>query len=224
MATAKSEADTAASWQPTNVGYVSSDFHDAVWRALPEGVVPGDFDARREFLLARVAPGERVLDFGCGGGTFANELAGAGADVVGVDVSAEALRRGRQAYGELDLHQISMGQPLPFDHATFDVVWAGDVLTHILDLAALLSEVRRVLRPDGRFLASALNHSRRAMLTLALSRSRFAEHFDPRSQHVRFFSADTLRDLLSDMGFSDVEVGAAGQTLFASAVRPALGG
>jgi SAM-dependent methyltransferase len=200
-----------------------SDFHDAVWQALPADVQPGDFALRCEFLLGRVSAGERVLDFGCGAGAFAAELAGAGADVVGVDVSAEALRRATGAHAGLQLREMAIGMPLPFADASFDVIWAGDVLTHILDLAAALSEFRRVLRPEGRLLVSALNHSRWAMLRLALSRNRFAEHFDPRSQHVRFFSRTTLHDLLDDLGFADVEIQTAGSNLLATAVRPALG-
>jgi ubiquinone/menaquinone biosynthesis C-methylase UbiE len=198
-------------------------FQDAAWLALPEDAVPACFALRRAFLLERVRPGERVLDFGVGAGAFAAELDAAGTDVVGVDVSPEALRRARAALPGLDLHEIAIGVPLPFADATFDIVWAGDVLTHILDVAAALSEMRRVLRPEGRLLVTALNHSRRALLRLALSRARFAERFDPRSQHVRFFAAGTLRELLEDMGFADVEVRAAGSTLLAAAVRPALG-
>jgi SAM-dependent methyltransferase len=202
---------------------VPSDFHDAVWQALPEDSLPGQFEQRRQFLLERVTAGERVLDLGCGDGAFAAELSGAGTDVVGVEVSAEALHRARAAHPELDLREIAPGDTLPLEDASFDVVWGGDVLTHVLDVAALLSEVRRVLRPEGRLLVTALDHSTRALLPLALSPGRFAEHFDPRSQHVRFFSRRTLRELLGDLGFADVDVRAVGPSLMASAVRPALG-
>jgi SAM-dependent methyltransferase len=200
-----------------------SDFHDAVWRALPADALPIGFAERRAFLLENVAPGERVLDYGCGGGAFATELDIAGAEVVGVDVSTEALRRARAARPNLDLREIAPDDPLPFEDAEFDAVWAGDVLTHVLDLAVVLSELRRVLRPEGRLLVTARNHSRWSMLGIALSRRRFAAHFDPRSQQIRFFTMPTLRDLLWDMGFVDLELRATGSTLCARAVRPALG-
>jgi SAM-dependent methyltransferase len=205
------------------VDHVSSDFHDAVWRVLPADALPIGFAERRAFLVENVAPGERVLDYGCGGGAFAAELESAGAEVIGVDVSAEALRRARAARPNLDLREIAPDKPLPFEDAEFDAVWAGDVLTHVLDLAAVLSELRRVVRPEGRLLVTARNHSRWSMLGIALSRRRFAAHFDPRSQHVRFFTMPTLRDLLCDMGFVDLELRATGSTLCARAVRPALG-
>ena len=49
------------------------------------------------------------------------------------------------------------------------------------------------------------------MLALALSPRRFAEHFDPRADHLRFYSARTLRRLLEDFDFEHIDVrGAAG--------------
>ena len=71
------------------------DWRDAVWSAVPEGADPERFAARRDFLLAGVAAGRRVLDLGCGDGAFAAELIGAGCVVTMADVAGEALRRAR---------------------------------------------------------------------------------------------------------------------------------
>jgi cyclopropane fatty-acyl-phospholipid synthase-like methyltransferase len=54
------------------------DWRDAVWSAVPEGAEPERFAARRAFLLAHVASGQRVLDLGCGDGAFAAALLEAG--------------------------------------------------------------------------------------------------------------------------------------------------
>jgi SAM-dependent methyltransferase len=208
---------------------VPSDFHDAAWVAVPEGARPEAFAPRRAFLLHAVRPGDRVLDLGCGDGAFAAELAGAGAQPVGVDVSEEAVRRARAAQPNIDFHLVEAGAPLPFEDASFDVVWAGEVIEHVLDVAGLLSEVRRVLRPEGRLLVTTPNHPPLRALALALSPRRFARHFDPRSQHVRFLTGGTLRELLEDLGFADVKISTTGgppfarSTLLARAVRPRLG-
>ncbi|MEA2272698.1 MAG: hypothetical protein QOI98_1406 [Solirubrobacteraceae bacterium] len=218
-----------ASWQPISLDYVPSDFHDAAWAAVPEGARPEAFDLRRAFLLDAVRPGERVLDLGCGDGAFAAELERVGVRPICVDVSEEALRRARSVHPELDVRLVAPDAPLPFEDASFDVVWAGEVVEHVLDVARLLSEVRRVLRPEGRLLVTTPNNGRLALFALALSPRRFADHFDPRSQHVRFFSRRTLLELLDDLGFADVSVRAAGGRrlsrthLLARAVRPALG-
>jgi SAM-dependent methyltransferase len=183
-----------------------SDLADAIWEQVPSGAVPERFAERRDWLLARVPPGARVLDLGCGAGEFATALRAAGAQPVGVDVAREALRRAAEREPALDLRLWAPGEPLPVEDAAFDVAWAGEVLEHVVDLAPWLSEVRRALRPGGELLLSTPHHGPGTLLRLALSRRRFAEHFEPRSDHVRFFSPATLRELLEDLGFDVVEL------------------
>jgi SAM-dependent methyltransferase len=175
-------------------------YFDRIWERVPAGAEPDHFALRRDFLLADVGPGERVLDIGCGEGAFTAALAAAGARPSGVEVAAEPLRRARQRHPELDFRQYD-GQ-LPFAAGEFDAAWAGEVLEHVLDGVALLDEVRRVLRPGGRLLLSTPDHPRRLVLGLALRRAAFERHFDPRSDHVRFFTARTLAVLLEEAGFT----------------------
>jgi 2-polyprenyl-3-methyl-5-hydroxy-6-metoxy-1,4-benzoquinol methylase len=199
---------------------------DAIWEALPEAAAPERLALRRAFLLARVHPGERVLDVGCGAGELSAALREAGTDVVAVDVAAEALRRARTRVPGLDARHWPAGTPLPVEDASVDVAWAGEVLEHVVDLAPWLSEVRRTLRPRGRLLVSTPHTGRGRLLVLAASARRFAEHFEPRADHVRFFSPATLRALLDDLGFEVHELRTAGgppglrSTILASATRP----
>ena len=174
---------------------------DAIWESLPADAAPEHFVQRRAFLLANVAPGERVLDIGCGAGEFSAALAEAGALPIAVDVAAEALRRAAARVPDLDRRLWRDGESLPLDDGTVDVVWAGEVLEHVADVAPWLSEVRRVLRPHGTLLLTTPHHGPLTLLRLALSPRRFAAHFEPRSDHVRFFSPRTLRALLDDLGF-----------------------
>jgi len=177
---------------------------DAIWEALPADAVPERFAQRRAFLLAHVKPGDTVLDLGCGAGEFSVALAAHGAQPVGVDVAAEALRRAAQRGPALDLRLWRDGEPLPVGDNAVDVVWAGEVIEHVADVAPWLSEVRRVLRPRGTLLLTTPHHGPLTLLRLALSPGRRDAHFDPRSDHLRFFSPRTLRALLHDLGF-DVE-------------------
>jgi SAM-dependent methyltransferase len=205
---------------------------DSLREGLAEGIEPADAALRGRFLLARVTSlsrelGEppRVLDVGCGEGYFTAQLAQAGAIALGVDVSQEALRRARSRHAQLQLQAISAGAPWPLEDASFDLVWAGEVIEHVADTASWLSEVRRVLRPRGELLLSTPAHGRLVLLALALSGRRFDRHFDPLSDHLRFYSGRSLRGLLDDFGFDDIEVRAAGgpvgarRVLLASARR-----
>ncbi len=129
---------------------------------------------------------------------------------MGVDVSAEALGRAVRRHPELDLRLVTPAGPLPLGDGEMDVVWAGDVIEHVVDTSAWLSEVRRVLRPGGRLLITTPYHGRVATIALALRPGAFERHFDPRSDHLRFYTSASLRDLLVDFRFQDVAIRAAG--------------
>jgi 2-polyprenyl-3-methyl-5-hydroxy-6-metoxy-1,4-benzoquinol methylase len=203
----------------------SLEYHEGLWHGVPEGLEPSDFALRGRFLLERVSAGERVLDVGCGEGRFAVELLGAGAQVVGIDVAEEPLRRARARHPELDLRLVSDAGPWELEDSSFDVVWAGEVLEHVADTSAWLSEVRRVLRSGGSLLLSTPAHERLTLLRVALSGRAFAERFEPRGDHLRFYSRDTLTRLLGDFGLAQINVRGAGglpgarRLLLAHAIR-----
>jgi 2-polyprenyl-3-methyl-5-hydroxy-6-metoxy-1,4-benzoquinol methylase len=200
-------------------------YHEARWQQIPPGLESSDFALRSRFLNENVGAGERVLDVGCGEGRFAAELARAGATVVGIDVAEEPLRRARELHPELDVRLVDAEGGWELADASFDVVWAGEVIEHVADTAAWLSEVRRVLRSGGRLLLSTPAHGRLTILALALSRRAFAARFDPRGEHLRFYGRATLTELLEDFRFQEVEVRGAGglpgarRLLLARAIR-----
>ena len=102
--------------------------------------------------LVRAGQGERVLDIGVGTGAFAALLAADGAEIWGVDPSAAMLERCKDAYPGFRLAPGAFG-PLDFPAATFDVVASSFAWHHVppAERPAALAEVRRVLRPGGRF-------------------------------------------------------------------------
>jgi 2-polyprenyl-3-methyl-5-hydroxy-6-metoxy-1,4-benzoquinol methylase len=212
----------------------SRNYHEAVWQGVPHGAQPRDLQLRRAFMLdglsaaaSRPGAGEplRVLDVGCGEGQLTAAAAQAGHAVVGVDVAEEPLRRARQQHRGLDFRLVELDADWSLPDASFDAVWAGETIEHVLDTAGWLSQVRRVLRSGGSLLLSTPANGRLAMLASALSARRMDERFDPRSDHLRFYTRRTLTRLLDDFGFQHIDVRTAGgppgarRLLLASALR-----
>lgn len=204
---------------------MSSGYYQRLWEAVPEGATPADFALRERFLLDHVAAGEHVLDVGCGEGAFTAALVRHGAVPVGVEVADEPLRRARALHPQLRFELVGDEQPWPFEDASFDAVWAGETIEHVRDTAGWLSEIRRVLRSGGRLLLSTPDHGGLTLLGLALRPRAFAARFHPLGDHLRFYNAASLTELIAGFGFEQVEVRRAGglpgarRTLLASAVR-----
>lgn len=180
------------------------DYYEDLWRRLPDELEPPDFELRRRFMLSAVRPGIRALDLGSGDGRFTAELAGAGADVVGVEVAEAALARARSLHPGLDFRLAPIDGPLPLDDGSFELAWASEVIEHVADTASWLSEVRRVLVPGGRLLLTTPSHGR---LRVALGGvARFSE---PLGDHLHLYTGSSLRSLLGEFGFGGISVKAA---------------
>jgi ubiquinone/menaquinone biosynthesis C-methylase UbiE len=130
-----------------------------------ERVIPGkvDIDLLNEHLArytfaARLAPGKRVLDAGCGAGYGSAELAQHARSVVGADCAPEAVDFARAHYrlGNLWFEQASC-DALPHADGSFDLVVAFEVLEHLANWRDFLREARRVLTPNGQLAISTPN-------------------------------------------------------------------
>jgi 2-polyprenyl-3-methyl-5-hydroxy-6-metoxy-1,4-benzoquinol methylase len=183
------------------------DWYEEIWRELPDELEPPEFALRRRHLLESVRPGDRVLDLGCGDGPFLPVLVEAGARVTGADVAQAALDRAERRAPQVPLVRIEPHGPWPLPDGEFDVVWASEVAEHVADTESWVNEVRRVLAPGGVFVVTTPEVGA------------LAEPPDPRGQHLRFYSAASLQQLLDDMGFGDVAVRAEAGLLLAVAQR-----
>lgn len=160
---------------------------------------------RRRALLAReLRSGEKVLDLGCGSGAFLVALKELGAVGIGVDLSEAALCLARERDPELDVRQIAADGSIPVETGSVDLIWCSEVLEHIADTGYMLTEMRRVLKRDGRVLITVPAFGRLKRTVIALFA--FERHFDPLGEHVRFFTAHSLRSALNHYGFDNVQI------------------
>jgi SAM-dependent methyltransferase len=137
--------------------------------------------------LPRSSEGRRILDIGCGTGTMVQQLERYGS-VLGIDADHDAVRFCRER--GVDNVQQASGDDLPFDEGSFDLVTALDVLEHMEDDAAGLSEIHRVLRPGGTL-----------VLTVPAYRFLWGAQ-DEISHHYRRYTRGELTGRLADAGFS----------------------
>jgi SAM-dependent methyltransferase len=99
---------------------------------------------RKLWQVIECFEGHSVLDLGCGEGWLSRRLQHKFSTVVGLDISLESLQR--------DLLSIcGAAENLPFKTHTFDAVVGSAILHHIPSLDSAIQEMRRILRPGGRF-------------------------------------------------------------------------
>ncbi len=102
-----------------------------------------------------------VLDYGCGNGAFLERIAKRCTARYAVDIDAEKVEAAGRHAG-ITARPITSGDRLPFEDATFDTVTILDVIEHVTDENAVLVELARVLKPQGRLL---LTTPHRGLLT-----------------------------------------------------------
>ena len=103
-----------------------------------------------------LAPGEQVLELGCGTGSMWRGVTlPESCHVTLTDFSAGMLETAKASTAHLAAdYAVVDAQDIPYPDAAFDVVIANMMLYHVPDIGKALAEIRRVLKPGGRFLAA----------------------------------------------------------------------
>lgn len=161
----------------------------------------------------------RVLDVGAGDGLVLDRLSGAQekhAEFSGIELNADAVRRMREK--GYDAYECSASSKYPFKDDHFDVVFAGEVIEHVIDPDAMLGECRRVLSPSGTLVITTPNllawHNRLLMMlgvTPFFVEHSYVETYGPKYSflrrasvpvgHLRIYNLTPLKALLARNGF-----------------------
>lgn len=148
----------------------------------------------------------RVLDLGCGAGLLTNQVAKAGYNVTGIDISSSSLNVAKERdvtksveYVEGDVYK------LPFANGSFDVVIATDLLEHVSEPAQVVAEASRVLKPGGLFFFHTFSKNPIAW-AFVIEGMKFFVRNTPDHLHVYslFISPKELKRILRDCSLSEV--------------------
>jgi ubiquinone/menaquinone biosynthesis C-methylase UbiE len=181
-------------------------------------LVPLLFAPGAEYLieLATPGPGERVLDVACGTGIVARRAAlrvGSGGKVVGLDLNEGMLGMASKASSDVrPVIEWRQGDAtsIPLPDGAFDVVFCQQGLQFFPDQPTALSEMHRVLTPNGRLALSVLRSVEHnpgyRLLADALERHVGPEAGAMMRSPFSLLSGDELRDLITGAGFQDVRI------------------
>ncbi len=169
---------------------------------------PGGPDEIRKIVDGTELTGKTVLDIGCGTGGIDQFLATTydPKKIIGIDVEPDLVERATKRTRETDLGErlkfecVEPG-PLPFDEASFDVVFSKDAMIHIEDKEPLFEEIFRVLRPGGAFAACDWMSSTEAPFS-----EEMAYYVEIEGLGFGMASPVRYRNAMAAAGFADIEM------------------
>ena len=155
---ADKKAEAQSTWGASPAGWTFGEGAEPGTKEFFDNVLQKRSTYEQPWLFQLVPFGEfkgkRVLELGFGAGYDAYEFCRNGADYSGIDITPENVDRARKHlgfYGYAPELMQGDAENLPFEDATFDIVFSNGVLHHTPDMEKAFREARRVLKPGGQF-------------------------------------------------------------------------
>lgn len=160
-------------------------------------------------VAIHLPPSARVLDLGCGPGSFLDVAAENRPDIhgVGIDIASRQIEFARQNVenrhaGRIEFLQLRGGEDaLPFEDASFDVVTSIEVIEHIHPFLAMrmLAEARRILKPGGKLVVTTPNYrSLWPLIEWMLEKLSPVKYHE---QHINKYTPNSLLKFLECAGY-----------------------
>ncbi len=158
-------------------------------------------------ILAGVPANACVLDVGCGNGAVTAYLAKQFPAVTGVDFSDSGIEQARRNFPRVQFERADVsGEMVELAPGSFDLAVSLEVVEHLYQPRLFAANCFRLLKPGGRLVVSTPYHGYLKNLLLAAT-GKMDAHFTALWDcgHIKFWSQQTLMELLREPGFSDFE-------------------
>jgi len=152
--------------------------------------------------------GKRLLDVGCGDGSFILRVKDQFEEVFGLDISPIAVELCRK--NGIKASQINLNeQTIPYPDGFFDTIVSLEVIEHVFNPLSFLKEIHRALRPGGTLIISTPN-IRKLQRIVSIIMGHFpGTSYDPvgfDGGHLHYFTSKDLSNLLMECGFKPIIV------------------
>lgn len=186
--------------EPETVGRTSEyAYQDACCACSSSYVLP----VIRE-LTGTILPGSIVADAGCGNGSLLGQLHRRDWQMHGLETSVSGLAQAKAAFPAIQFHAVDLASPLSSFSlmGRCDVVISTEVIEHIFLPRIFAQNCYDLLKPNGTLILSTPYHGYLKNLALAIS-GRLDRHFTALWDygHIKFWSRQTLTQLLLEVGF-----------------------
>ncbi|MCL2458820.1 MAG: bifunctional 2-polyprenyl-6-hydroxyphenol methylase/3-demethylubiquinol 3-O-methyltransferase UbiG [Desulfobulbus sp.] len=156
-------------------------------------------------------PKECLIDIGCGGGYLSEDFAKIGMNVTGIDPSKESIKAAEKHAREnnLNINYVhGYGENLPFESNSFSFATCCDVIEHVKDVNAVISEISRVLKPGGILFFDTINRTIISKIMLEVTQNWKSTSFMEQNIHVwdMFIKPKELFKIFKSQGLKNIEI------------------